>query len=224
MSLKKYVDGLYSVETNINLNTLKKSVSELYDIIKVHFQDNKDHNGQSTLDAELYSKYNLLMYPFPEIHQLYSEIQKNFKLCLVDSDSSQNENYFIQCWLNYFYKGQYIDWHGHTKVDMNCWHGFFCLDTEPNSYTSYKWPLDQARKDLIVDVPSKNGTLVFGKSNGDMHRSSEWINEDYPRITIAFDIVPSRFLYKFCVQDLPEPKYLNAMKSDPIYVNHWIPI
>ncbi len=224
MSLTKYIDGLYSIPSNVNLHTLKKSVNEFYDIIKFYFHDNSEHSGETILSNELYTKYNLLMYPLPEVHQLYREIQSNFKICLEDSKISYNQNYFIQCWLNYFYKDQFIDWHGHTKVDMNCWHGFLCLDTEPNSYTSYKWPLDNSRKDLIIDVPSKNGTLVFGKSNGDLHRSSEWDVVDYPRITIAFDIVPNRFLHQYCIKDFSEPKYLNAMKTSPMYVNHWVPI
>jgi hypothetical protein len=59
-----------------------------------------------------------------------------------------------------------------------------------------------------LDIPSKNGLMVLSRSNGDVHRSSEW-DQEYPRITIAFDIVPAGILYR-------ENRYT--------HINHWMPI
>ncbi len=38
-------------------------------------------------------------------------------------------------------------------------------------------------------ITSKDGLCVFGKSQGDRHKTSEWNNEG-ERITIAFDVIP----------------------------------
>jgi hypothetical protein len=40
-----------------------------------------------------------------------------------------------------------------------------------------------------LTIPSKEGLLVIGRSNGDLHKSSEWLG-DKPRVTLAFDISP----------------------------------
>jgi hypothetical protein len=221
MVLNKHVDGLYSVDTALNVKQVKDTCFKLYDIIKTNFQNNSDHNGQSTLDTELHTKYNLLLYPLPGIHELYFEISKVFHECKLKENIGLNEKYVIQSWLNFFNKGDFIDWHQHTSVDFNCWHGFLCVDTEPDSFTSYKWPNE---KNNIIDVPSKNGRIVMGRSNGDVHRSSEWPYLDRPRITIAFDIVPTRFVTGWCMKNDPDPRYLNAMKRSAMFVNHWIPI
>ena len=225
MNIYKYIEGLYSVQTQLNLSKLRKTSSSMYEIIQENFEDKKlGPYGQTVLQTKLYTKYNFLLYPLPGIHELYFEISKVFHECLKLHPEIPHEKYFIQCWLNYFNKGEFIDWHGHSSVDFNNWHGFLCLDTEPNSYTSYKWPFDSSRKNLIIDVPSKDGMIVMGRTNGDMHRSSEWTHDDHPRITIAFDIVPGRFISEWHCKDYAEPKYLNAMKAEPHYINHWIPI
>jgi hypothetical protein len=117
--------------------------------------------------------------------------------------------------MNYYKKGEFIDWHRHASEDVGGWHGFFCLDAEPDSYTSYRWPNDDSRKGLTLDVESKNGLIVLGRSNLDLHKSSEWQHEDRARITIAFDILPVSYIKDVCS---------NAMKNDPYYINHWIPI
>jgi hypothetical protein len=42
----------------------------------------------------------------------------------------------------------------------------------------------------IITIPSYDGLCVIGKSEGDGHRSSEWLNDGKFRVTIAFDIIP----------------------------------
>jgi len=58
-----------------------------------------------------------------------------------------------------------------------------------------------------VKIESKNNLLVIGKSDNDEHRSSVW-NQETPRITIAFDILPM--------------SSINKLQSNNL--NHWIPI
>lgn len=53
---------------------------------------------------------------------------------------------------------------------------------------------------------SENNLLVISKSDGDSHKSSEWLFDDRIRVTIAFDIVPKEFI------------------NYDSWLNHWIPI
>lgn len=222
MKVGKFTRGLYGVQSDINLKELRYYSDIMYDIIKTHFKSDKtDYNGQSTLTTKLFTKYNLLMYPFPIFHELYCEICNAFYLCHADLFKKKPEKHYMQCWLNYYRKGEFIDWHGHQKSELQAWHGFLCVDTEPGSSTSYKW---KENLDKIIEIPSKDGLIVIGPSNGDLHRSSEWEFEDRPRITIAFDIMPATSLSEKMVVDSPEPKYLNAMRDNPFYTNHWIPV
>ena len=93
--------------------------------------------------------------------------------------------YMIKCWLNVFRKGEKVDWHNHWPAYKKVWHGFYCVQVG-DSFTEYKIP----KVNNIVKVKSKEGLLVVGKSEDDQHRSSPWNEEQRPRITVAFDIVP----------------------------------
>lgn len=219
MELKEHVRGLYTAKLDLDLKVLRETADEMYDIIKECFvSDHSDYNGQSTLTTKLYSKYNFLMYPLPGINELYWNIHHVFHACLTHLHGQVNHRYFMQCWLNYYRKGEFIDWHSHTNKDIGAWHGFFCLDVEPDSYTSYRWPNEPERKGLVVDVESENNLMVMGVSNLDQHRSSEWPFEDRPRITIAFDILPQMEVYG------SDSGFKQKMKENKYFVNHWIPI
>lgn len=227
MNVQKFIDGLYGVQTDINIQELRDTSHIMHYAIKEYFKNSRAAIlTKSTDTTKLFNSYNLLLYPFPILHKLYFNISKCFHLIYQEHfGKSVDESFFIQCWLNSYKKGEFIDWHGHQPSSYQAWHGFICVDTEPNSYTSYKWPKNSERTGIEITVPSKDGLLVLGQSNDDMHRCSEWHLEDRNRITIAFDIVPSfAFTENYLLKDVDEPKYLSAMKANNYYVNHWIPI
>jgi predicted RNA binding protein YcfA (HicA-like mRNA interferase family) len=112
-----------------------------------------------------------------------------------------DEQFYIQCWLNFYRKGEFIDWHAHWDPHYKSWHGFYCVSGK-GSHTTYKLPPDHKKE---VVIPTVMNQIVLSKSDGDIHRSSDW-KEDYPRITIAFDIVPGKMI------------------SESRWINHWIPI
>jgi hypothetical protein len=144
------------------------------------------------------------MYPLPGVHELYRNIRDVFNNSYYEYFGYENKRpHFIQCWLNYYWRGDFIDWHGHWPSSFNAWHGFFCVNVEPQSSTLYKWK----DSEQIIEVPSQNGLMVLGISDQDKHRSTEW-NQQAPRITVAFDIVPVD----------------NASIRPEQYINHWIPI
>lgn len=196
---------LYTRKVNLDLNAMRETANAMYEYIRVNFvDDGKGYSGQSTLTTKLFDKYNYLLYPVPGNHELYTVIRETFHAALNHSKWNVEKSYHIQCWLNVYRKGEYINWHSHGTPDMHSWHGFFCLDVEPNSSTTYKFP-DQ---DHGIVVHSQNNLIVLGPSNGDLHKSSEW-NEESPRVTIAFDITPSRILFERGHWEIP---------------NHWMPI
>jgi hypothetical protein len=190
-------DYIYTDFLGIDSKKIRPSCYWMYEVVKANFSDSsKDFTAQSTLTTALYGKYNVLMYPAPGFHELYEGIQRTFRKV-----SGTTSPHYIQAWLNFYQKGDYIDWHMHWEPEFESWHGFYCVDCEP-SKTSYK--LDPS-KDEIIDVVSENDKLILGPSSGDIHRTWPW-EGDAPRITIAFDIVP-------------------ASKIDPLEnLNHWIPI
>jgi len=210
MELSLIHDYIYTRNLNLNLIKLKNSCLTFEKFVRETIVDDgtgfdgKQAKGKVPAAAKLFSQYNLMMYPLPEFYELYREIRDTFWSAKIHAGDKHSNQYYAQCWLNCYQAGEYIDWHYHWLPENHAWHGFFCVDVEPNSYTSYQIPgVDN------VDIPSKNNLLVLSKSNGDLHKSSEWLDTTRPRITIAFDIIPA---YKLC-----ESRH-NEM------LNHWVPI
>jgi hypothetical protein len=198
MEIKTHENYVYTTQLNLNLPILVDSSYKLYDFVKHNFDGKpRGYVGGSTITTELFNQYNALLYPLPQFHELYFGIREMFHTL----NDNPNENFYMQCWLNYYRTGDFIDWHDHWKPEFRSWHGFYCVSGK-GSYTTYKLPPDHEKE---VVIPTILNQIVLSKSDGDIHRSSEW-NEDYPRITIAFDIVPSTTIKVF---------------ANP---NHWIPV
>jgi hypothetical protein len=195
---QSYSNYIHTKKLNLNLSKIKNSSHKMYNYIKKTFESGSDYNGQSSMEKQIFAKYNLLMYPLPEFYELYCEIRNFFRENLNSEDL--NEPHYIQCWLNFYKKGEFISWHEHWPPEVNGWHGYYCVDVEP-SKTTYKLPGYKKN----IDVENCNNLLVLSKSNGDKHRTWPW-EYDSPRITIAFDIVPS-----WHIQNDDSP-------------NHWVPI
>lgn len=194
-----YGDYVYTRLLDLDIKTLQKSSYDIRDNIYKKFNVDKNTSPNQAMLASVFQSYNLLMYPYPGFHGLYTEISKLFH----EVNDITDLDYYIQCWINFYDKGQFIDWHTHRNKPAKAWHGFYCVDCEP-SRTSYKLESGE-----LLDIISKNNLLVLSKSGGDVHRTWPWEGET-PRITIAFDIVPQ-------------------FKLDPTtcpidYTNHWVPI
>ena len=173
-------DYLYSfVVSSIDNNELVDYSLKVESLLKRNLKrlDNTDWYG--TFTTANHDKYNFLTFPNKQVSKLYREIYRNVSPLLEDKP------YMIKCWLNVFRKGEKVDWHNHWPAHKKVWHGFYCVQVG-DSFTEYRIP---KVKD-VVKVKSKEGLLVVGKSEDDQHRSSPWNEEQRPRITVAFDIVP----------------------------------
>ncbi len=160
------------------------SNAELYqDLVWVEEQLKNKYGKQEinptygSYTTQNYAQYNLFSFHTVSTNNLLKTFKDNLLPFLPE------QNYVIQCWLNVFKRGSFIDWHTHWDSSAKAYHGYYCVNVG-NSYTSYKIP-----PDIQYDVQNKNGLLVFGKSAGDQHKSSEW-DDDAPRITVAFDLLP----------------------------------
>lgn len=130
-----------------------------------------------------HQQYNMFQFPCPELSNLYRNMAMYFPEVI-----NTGKQYYIRCWVNLFEKGRNIDWHSHWPPHFKTYHGFYCVNTEGEheSYTDYRVP-NVAEPIRII---SKDGLCVIGKSEGDEHRCSEWLNENKMRVTIAFDVIP----------------------------------
>ena len=173
-------DYLYSVDLNTIDN--KSLVDDCLEIEQGLVQSLSHINTGSygTRTTALHDKYNLLTFTRPELNKLYHEMVKHITPFLETKSA-----YMLKSWLNVYRAGQQISWHRHWPPPMRVWHGFYCAQVG-ESATYYKIPgLEET-----ITVPSKEGRLVFGKSDGDEHCSSIWTDESIPRLTLAFDIIP----------------------------------
>lgn len=201
---KFYEEYIHTRKLDLNLIKIKNSSNKMYEFIRNEFVKNaQDYNGQSSMVQQIFAEYNLFLYPFPEFYDLFFQIKEMFydKLDIEEHD----ESYYIQSWLNFYWEGDFIDWHSHWPPYVKSWHGYYCVDVEP-SKTSYK--LEESGK--IIHVQNEDNLLVLSKSLDDQHRTWPWEYE-HPRITIAFDI-------------LPASNILNFQGENKMGKNHWIPI
>lgn len=177
--MKNYADYIYTKQTTLDLPKIRLSCYEIEKYIKYKVPTVESCDAQYTLNTELYNKYNFLHMPIVGVHDVYREIQSTFRELITDGE------YFIQCWLNIYKYGDFIDWHHHWPQEAESWHGFLCVDCEP-SKTTYIIK----GNDSLIDIPSIDGNIVISKSGLDIHRTWPWEYSDRDRITIAFDIVP----------------------------------
>ena len=192
-------DYLYAFDTDTIDNT------KLYDrcliienILNTRFP-NADPSWYGNATSANNMHYNLFSFPDAELSKLYKFMVESITPLLDD------EPYVLKSWMNVYRAGQNVHWHGHWPSEFRVWHGFYCVNVG-ESATHYRIPKIE---DIIV-VPSKEGRLVIGKSDGDKHKSTPWTDPTSVRITLAFDIVPLSTLGK----DHP---YENTM------INHFMP-
>jgi hypothetical protein len=133
---------------------------------------------QGSKTTALHNHYNLFTFPIKELNQLYKLLVDNITPLLEPETT-----YMIKSWMNVYHKGENIDWHGHALPHNRVWHGFYCVHAG-ESATDYRMA-----DGTEINVPSREGLIVIGRSNGDLHKSSEW-SGDKPRVTLAFDISP----------------------------------
>lgn len=209
--LNLYNNFVYTKPLDLDLSQQQKNAHDIRNYLNEKYLDYPStYYGESASSvSKYYAYYNYLMMPCAGMSKLFNNIRDTFIDCnnhAYDGNPPDTE-YYIQCWLNYYNTGEFIDWHSHLTPQARSWHGFYCVDVEPNSSTQYRHGIDE------FEIKSKNNMLVIGKSCDDMHRSSDWM-EEKPRITVAFDIVPWQNTTGF----------LGKIKNENGNLHYWIPL
>jgi hypothetical protein len=184
------MNQLYTKTININNDIIKEEIYIVAKTVKTKYlkkiknsPDQLRYFGKGSLTSKLWRFYNLFSYKQNTLDLLFYEI-RNFFIEIYNPD----EDYIINSWVNIHKQGEGLPWHGHWPILAKSFHGYYCVNVEPST-TTYKF-LDN---DNFFINNNKNNMIIIGKSNGDMHCTSEWKkNED--RISIAFDIIPKNML------------------------------
>lgn len=184
-------DYLYTVDVpGIDNERLYQDCMDIEQHLIETLENPRPSDGYGCFSSANHRQYNMFNFDNPELTKLYEAIQSNVLPLMGD------EPYSIQCWFNVFRSGDFIDWHAHWPPSCRVWHGFYCCHVG-KSYTHYRIGDD------YYDVQGHDGLLVFGKSDGDEHRSGDWRDSETHRITIAFDIVPTEYAQKSAGVYLP---------------------
>ena len=136
-SITNYDNYIFTQNLNLNLKQQKHNALLIEKYVNKNFisLNNKQNNNNEVWALGNYTQYNYLLYPLKDMSKLYYSIKDMFYSSL---QNSKYDEYSIQCWLNIFNKGSYIDWHSHWPAKWESWHGFYCVEVEPDSFTSYK--------------------------------------------------------------------------------------
>lgn len=197
----KYQKNLYWSETHrLNLKDLTDSCTAV-----VNYAENNLKNPSLSVDIPLigdtYNSYNLLLFPLPEIHNLYRSIQSTFK------QIRSEPNWWIKCWANVYTNQAHYDWHQHNthyrgNVPMYpSYHGIFCVQGI-DSATTYR---NSTTAEQVHIYQQPNQLSIIQNHPDWSHRTWPYKHPE-TRVTVAFNIVH--------LEDI-----------DPFqYVNHWVPL
>lgn len=180
----------FELQSNNNLNTLKKYLDDKYnEMKKINWLDkNKFYDpGNHWLNYNIFHFYN------KEIYNLQNDIKKLVvDACEYYNINFNDQNYYIHGWFNYWPEkfnvgidSDKLHYHDHGNISPNLFHGYYCVNAEP-SITHYR--IDGIRLDNV----NKNNKVIVSK-NGYPHTPGSW-SENIPRITIAYNISPLNFL------------------------------
>jgi hypothetical protein len=172
-----------------NITDFENIKKEIYDIANVvkkeHFHKLKTHEqirafGKGSITTKVWQYYNLFSFNKPELNKLFEDIKKFFV-----ERYNPTCDYYISAWVNIHKKDEFLDWHWHWETEKQTYHGYVAIQSEPSN-TSYIFPGQEG----IYVHNNKNGLIMLNKSEGDQHCVSIW-KEDFDRISVAFDIVPT---------------------------------
>ena len=141
------------------------------------------YDKASPISTRLLKEYNLLLWPqYSQMYPLYKNICRIFReVC-----DNTHHQYYTQVWLNYCHKGEYIADHTHWAQSKRAYHGFICVDSEGSDTRYILGPNSEA------SVENENGLFCLCSCEY-IHGTKPW-PKDKPRITLAFDVVPKRFI------------------------------
>ena len=140
----------------------------------------------------LSTKYNIFQLHNINIYNLYIAIKEmTAEACEYYNIDFKEQKYMIEGWFNFDDEGDYNPNSLHDHLGghgIPCFHGYYCVNAEP-SVTHY-----QINREKIFENLNKNNRAILSET-GHPHAMADW-DWDGPRITIAYDVSPLRFIPK----------------------------
>lgn len=144
----------------------------------------RDSNSVSTIK---WRQYNVFQFHIDGIYNLYTGICK-----LVREASEyygldfEKEQFMLQGWFNINYtKSGKLNWHDHGPYGAPNFHGYYSVSAEPSS--TYYQVFDKEVENVNI-----NNRFILSEM-GHPHAMGDWAWEG-PRITVAYDVIPLRYL------------------------------
>ena len=201
-----YVDNdltsLFEYLVKLNEKITKNNVCNIPNEI---FLKHRDNPGAATTFG--IDHYNIFTFTHPGIYNLYKSLSQLTKeVCDYYNINFDEQRYIIHGWFNLDYKTIKSEkehggvnplknphhFHDHSGGMGIPWlHGYYCVNAEPSS-TFYKINSEDSK---IFENINKNNRAIISET-GHPHGRDDWF-QDNPRITIAYDISPSKDIIDF---------------------------
>jgi hypothetical protein len=177
--LEHYLTNIYKLIESQQLNGTTK-----LDPTRDSFVDSK------SISTIKWREYNIFQFNEPQIWNIYSGIADVVKeACDYYGIDFKEQKYMVQGWFNINYASEgKLNWHDHGGPWAPHFHGYYSIKAEPSS-TYYKLYNDENQ---IVENKNINNRLIISEM-GHPHAQGDWSWEG-PRITLAYDIIPMKYL------------------------------
>lgn len=166
--------------------------AEVFGVSKLHSEKQEYWLESGSISTVKWREYNVFQFHSEEIYNLYVGVRDLVKeACEYYGIDFAKEKYMIQGWFNINHsKVGKLDWHDHGGPWAPNFHGYYCVKAEPSS-TFYKI---ENKEELIFENKNIDNRLIISEM-GHPHAQGNW-DWDGPRITVAYDIIPLRFIEK----------------------------
>lgn len=166
--------------------------ADVFGVSKLHSEKQEYWLESGSISTVKWREYNVFQFHSGEIYNLYVGVRDLVKeACEYYGIDFAKEKYMIQGWFNINHsKIGKLDWHDHGGPWAPNFHGYYCVKAEPSS-TFYKI---ENKEELIFENKNIDNRLIISEM-GHPHAQGNW-DWDGPRITVAYDIIPLRFIEK----------------------------
>lgn len=182
-----------------NLDKMSNYLTKVYDEIvnatlrgvsPVGYKGEESWVESGSISTVKWSEYNVFQFYNDEIYNVFCGVKDLLlEACEYYGVDFKKEKYYLQGWFNINdRKVGKLDWHDHGGPWAPFFHGYYCIKAEPSS-TFYKL---ENRDERIVENHNKDNRMIMSEM-GHPHAQGDW-DWDGPRITLAYDVVPLRFI------------------------------
>lgn len=194
LTVNKKPQRFFEKQLDLDIDHLKDFLLEQYkriengEIVK-GFNSGEAFKESNSITTMQWNRYNAFQFYDTNIFKLVKAIKDmTLEACEYYDLSFIDEEFMAQAWfnVNYAKKGK-LDWHEHGGNGAPYFHGYYCISAEP-SITYYKI------NDELIENHNKNNRAILSETNHP-HAMADW-DWDGPRITLAYDVVPLRFIPK----------------------------